>query len=119
MVNAIESALSGTVKEERERIHVFTHLSHLYPQGSSIYTTYIFRAARTYEETLARWHRLKTAASNAIVTNGGTISHQHGIGLDHAPYLAAEKDQLGIAAIETVCRHFDPYGMMNPGKLVR
>jgi alkyldihydroxyacetonephosphate synthase len=119
MVNAIESALSGTVKEERERIHVFTHLSHLYPQGSSIYTTYIFRAARTYEETLARWHRLKTAASNAIVSNGGTISHQHGIGLDHAPYLAAEKGQLGIATIETVCRQFDPSGMMNPGKLVR
>jgi alkyldihydroxyacetonephosphate synthase len=119
MVAAIESALSGVPENGEERIHVFTHLSHLYPQGSSIYTSYIFRVGKTYEETLARWQRLKIAASEAIVASGGTISHQHGIGVDHAPYLAAEKGPLGIATIEALCRQFDPNGMMNPGKLVR
>ena len=59
------------------------------------------------------------AASEAIIASGGTISHQHGIGVDHAPYLAAEKGPLGIATIETLCRQFDPNGIMNPGKLVR
>ena len=88
-------------------------------RGSSIYTSYIFRVGKTYEETLARWQRLKMTASEAIIANGGTISHQHGIGVDHAPYLAAEKGPLGIAAIETLCRQFDPNGIMNPGKLVR
>ena len=29
-----------------ERVHVFTHLSHLYPSGSSLYLTYLFRLAR-------------------------------------------------------------------------
>jgi alkyldihydroxyacetonephosphate synthase len=99
-------------------IHVSTHLSHLYPQGSSVYTTYIFRTCETYEETFSRWQRLKTAASEAIVANRGTISHQHGVGVDHAPYLVAEKGELGLAAFKTLCRHFDPDGMMNPGKLV-
>jgi alkyldihydroxyacetonephosphate synthase len=61
---------------------------------------------------------MKTAASQAILSIGGTISHQHGVGIDHRPYLSAEKGPLGIAAISGLCRQFDPYGMMNPGKLV-
>ncbi|MBL7205406.1 MAG: FAD-binding oxidoreductase [Desulfobacteraceae bacterium] len=119
MVGVIESTLSGVLSREAERIHVFTHLSHPYPQGSNIYTSYIFRVSKTYEDTFARWQRLKTAASEAIVANGGTISHQHGIGVDHAPYLVAEKGELGLEMIKTLCQQFDPDGMMNPGKLVR
>ena len=71
-----------------------------------------------WNETLRRWHALKTAASEAIIAAGGTISHQHGIGLDHAPYLTAEKGALGVAALQTLCKHFDPGGIMNPGKLI-
>jgi alkyldihydroxyacetonephosphate synthase len=118
MVDSIESALRGALIGERERIHLFTHLSHLYPQGASIYTTYLFRTGKTYEETFERWLRLKTAASEAIMKNRGTISHQHGVGIDHAPYLAAEKGELGIAAIKALCTQFDPDGIMNRGKLV-
>jgi len=88
-------------------------------KGSSIYTSYVFRTGDTYEKTFERWKRLKTAASKAIVANGGTISHHHGVGVDHVPYLMAEKGKLGIAAIKSLCRQFDTDGIMNPGKLVR
>ena len=115
---AIEAALCNELAEQGERVHVFTHLSHLYRHGASIYTTYLYRLAASPDETLARWQRLKTAASQAIVAHGGTISHQHGVGLDHLPYLAAEKGAAGIAAIQAMRAHFDPAGMMNPGKLV-
>ncbi|HET8908183.1 MAG TPA: FAD-binding oxidoreductase [Ktedonobacterales bacterium] len=118
MVTAVEAALSGALAEEDERVHVFTHLSHLYRHGASVYTTYLFRLAADPDETLARWQRLKSAASQAIVGCGGTISHQHGVGRDHLPYLAAEKGETGIAALRALCAHFDPVGMMNPGKLV-
>ncbi|HVK98393.1 MAG TPA: FAD-linked oxidase C-terminal domain-containing protein, partial [Dongiaceae bacterium] len=115
----IEQALTHGLKDCHEKVHVFTHLSHLYPQGSSIYTTYVFRCANNYAETHERWRKLKAAASEQIVKHGGTISHQHGVGLDHAPYLAAEKGELGIGAIRALCRQFDPAGIMNPGKLVQ
>ncbi len=115
---AIEAALRPGLAVWDERVHVFTHLSHMYPQGASIYTTYLFRLADDPEETLARWQTLKAAASAAIVANGGTISHQHGVGTDHAPYLPAEKGELGMAVLQDVVRRFDPYGMMNPGKLI-
>jgi alkyldihydroxyacetonephosphate synthase len=62
---------------------------------------------------------MKSAASQAIINLGGTISHQHGVGTDHLPYLAAEKGPLGLAAISALCQQFDPKGMMNPGKLVK
>jgi alkyldihydroxyacetonephosphate synthase len=108
------TALAG----EGEKVLVFSHLSHLYPQGSSIYTTYLFRVAGSYEETFSRWQRLKKAASESIVERGGTITHHHGVGIDHAPYLALEKGPLGIAGIKVLCGQFDPGGIMNPGKLV-
>lgn len=119
MIEAIESALRPGLEQMGERVHVFTHLSHLYPYGSSIYTTYLYRIAPDPDETLRRWEILKTAASRAIIAHGGTITHQHGIGVDHAPYLAGEKGPLGMAAIEDLCQRFDPEGMMNPGKMIQ
>jgi alkyldihydroxyacetonephosphate synthase len=115
---AIEAALREGLQDESEAVHVFTHLSHIYAQGSSIYTTYLFRCADSYEQTLARWQKLKAAACAEIVRHGGTISHQHGVGADHAPYLSAEKGELGMAALRSLCQHFDPGGMLNPGKLL-
>ncbi|MBI5309810.1 MAG: FAD-binding oxidoreductase [Actinobacteria bacterium] len=115
---SIEDALREGLAGEGERVHVFTHISHVYGQGSSLYTTYVFRVGRDYGATLDRWRKLKGAASRAIVSGGGTISHHHGVGTDHAPYLVAEKGQLGIAAIESLLKTFDPDGIMNPGKLV-
>lgn len=118
LVASVETALRDVLNDEGERVHAFTHLSHVYPQGSSCYTTFIFRMAGDYPATAARWHKLKTAASAAIVAGGGTISHQHGVGIDHAPYLAAEKGPLGVGALRAFYHHFDPQSMMNPGKLL-
>ncbi|MDQ8036283.1 MAG: FAD-binding oxidoreductase [Pedobacter sp.] len=114
----IEAALRNGLKEEGETVLAFTHLSHLYAQGSSIYTTYVYRVGSDYAETLARWKKLKAAASEEIVKAGGTISHQHGVGRDHAPYLPAEKGELGMNTLQALCRHFDPDGRLNPGKLL-
>jgi alkyldihydroxyacetonephosphate synthase len=118
MVEQIEEALSTTMAAFNEKVHIFTHLSHVYPYGSSVYTTYLFRLPSSPEETLARWHAMKSTASQAIINLGGTISHQHGVGLDHLPYLEKEKGSIGIEAINTLCHQFDPKGIMNPGKLV-
>jgi len=118
MVDAIESALRPGLEDVGERVYVFTHLSHLYPYGSSVYTTVLFRIPLDPDESFRRWQVLKTAASRAIVAHGGTVSHHHGVGEDHIPYLAAEKGALGMAAIEDLCHRFDPKGIMNPGKLV-
>lgn len=118
LANLIENNLRTTLSPLGEAVHVFTHLSHFYSQGCSIYTTYVFRAGATYSETLEWWKQLKYSTSSLIVNNRGTISHQHGVGKDHAPYLPAEKGGLGIRAIRALCREFDPKGLMNPQTLL-
>lgn len=120
MIEAIEGALRPGLEGMGEQVLVFTHLSHLYPWGSNIYTTYVYRipANGDPEETLRRWKELKTATSHAIVAAGGTITHQHGIGLDHLPYLATEKGELCMQSLQDLTHRFDPDGIMNPGKLI-
>lgn len=114
---AIQAALHQALQPLSERAWVFAHLSHVYADGASIYVTYLFRRAGSPDETLARWSAMKAAASQVIVAQHGTISHQHGVGLDHTVYLQAEKGSLGMEMLRQVARSLDPDGMMNPGKL--
>jgi len=97
---------------------VFSHLSHLYPDGASMYITFAWRRAQDPEATLARWQLMKIAASEIITSAGGTISHQHGVGHDHKPWLEVEKGKLGIQAIQSAVKTFDPKGIFNTGNLV-
>lgn len=119
LMQRMEGALHNALQDEGVKVHVFTHLSHVYTQGSSIYTSYVFPVAADYAQTLQRWKKLKHAASMEIAQGHATISHQHGVGVDHAPYMHAEKGPLGMAAIESLLAFFDPQQRMNPGKLIR
>jgi alkyldihydroxyacetonephosphate synthase len=94
------------------------HLSHVYVDGASLYVTYVYRRTADPDETLERWRRLKAAASRLISAHGGTISHQHGVGVDHAPYMDAEKGRLGLETIAAAVRAVDPEQRLNPGKLL-
>jgi alkyldihydroxyacetonephosphate synthase len=121
LMQSIERNLATVLAEQglQEKVHVFTHLSHFYSQGCSIYTTYVFRTGDSYEETLERWKALKHTTSDIIVKQRGTISHQHGVGEDHAPYMAIEKGDVAIGAIRKVADYFDPDEQLNPGKLFK
>lgn len=116
-MQAIEAAIRKAAPEG-EKVHVFTHLSHLYNEGSSIYTTYVYRNQASHAATLAAWRAMKSAASDAIVAHGGTISHQHGVGRDHAPWLVHEKGELGMATLNQLTGFFDPDRHLNPGCLL-
>jgi alkyldihydroxyacetonephosphate synthase len=115
---AIRQALQQSLTGFGEQSLVFAHLSHVYASGASLYVTYLFRRGRDPLQTLQRWERMKNAASQAILAYGGTISHQHGVGLDHAPYLAAEKGAPGMRLLRAAVQSLDPHGLLNPGKLL-
>jgi alkyldihydroxyacetonephosphate synthase len=95
---------------------VFCHLSHAYADGASLYFTFISRARRGAE--LEQWGAVKRAACEAIVAHGGTITHHHAVGHDHAPYMEAEVGQAGLEVLRAVKEQLDPAGVMNPGKLL-
>ncbi len=118
-LESIESAIKSALGPFNESIHVFSHLSHVYPTGSSIYTQFVFRITDSATENLNRWKAIKQAASNAIVDAGGTISHQHGVGKDHAPYIKAEKGAVGLEMIKHIFEEIDPEHRMSPGNIIQ
>jgi len=114
---AIPGSISSAIEQFDEKALVMTHLSHVYQDGASIYTTFLFRRTADPDQLLERWGAMKKAASQEIQAFGGTISHQHGVGVDHKTYLPAEKGSLGMEAIRSAAGTFDPDGILNPGKL--
>ena len=118
-MQAMEAAARETFAAYGEKCHAFTHLSHLYPQGSSIYSTFVWATVPGgFAPNFERWQNYKAAVSAAIAAHGGTVSHQHGVGRDHAANMPLEKGALGMSALAELCRHFDPKRIMNPGKLL-
>jgi alkyldihydroxyacetonephosphate synthase len=113
---AVGGAIRNALAEQGTPGIVFCHLSHAYADGASLYFTFIARA-RLGEE-IAQWREVKRAACEAIVAHGGTITHHHAVGRDHAPYMEAEVGKAGLDVLGSVKEQLDPTGIMNPGKLL-
>lgn len=118
---AVRTALLDTMKSVSPKdAHgiVLAHISHSYVDGASLYFTYLWpRATGGLEAEIAQWQAIKSAASDAIAASGGTISHHHGAGTDHAKWMAAEKGITSMAVLRALKAEIDPNGIMNPGKL--
>jgi alkyldihydroxyacetonephosphate synthase len=113
---AVSSAIRGALEEQGTPGLVFCHLSHAYADGASLYFTFISRARRGAE--VEQWAAVKRAACEAIVAHGGTITHHHAVGRDHAPYMEAEVGETGLETLRALKKRLDPAGIMNPGKLL-
>ncbi|MBI3677062.1 MAG: FAD-binding oxidoreductase [Proteobacteria bacterium] len=113
---ALKNAILGTAPRPGAHGIVMCHISHAYEDGASLYFTCIF--PRALDGEIAQWQAIKKAASDAIATNGGTISHHHGVGEDHLPWMTNEKGALGIDVLRAIKMSLDPKGIMNPGKLI-
>lgn len=92
------------------------HVSHSYPDGASLYFTLLYPLDPGND--LLQWEAVKREVTEAIIAAGGTLSHHHGVGLDHLPWLAREKGALGLTALRAARSSLDPRGLMNPGKLL-
>lgn len=111
----IEDALAANACAPGARGLVMAHVSHCYRDGASLYFTFAF--PRQLDREVEQWVAVKQAASDAISANGGTISHHHGVGTDHVPWLAPEKGPIAMDILKSVKRQLDPGKVMNPGKL--
>ena len=90
---AVGAAIRDSLAAQGTPGLVLCHLSHAYADGASLYFTFIARARRG--EEIEQWRAVKRAASEAIVAAGGTITHHHAVGRDHAPYMEAEVGRTG------------------------
>jgi alkyldihydroxyacetonephosphate synthase len=95
---------------------VLCHISHVYAAGASLYFTVGCAAG---SDPVAQWRAAKRAAGEAIVACGGTISHHHGVGVDHRELYRSEVGDLGVAVMRCVKSELDPAGILNPGVMFR
>ncbi len=52
-----------------------------------------------------------------VMTLGGTLSGEHGVGITKAPFLSRELDETSIALMKKIKYLFDPNNILNPGKI--
>lgn len=94
---------------------IMCHLSHSYRAGACLYFTFAFKVGENPE---AEYALLKTSVQQAFVDNGGTLSHHHGVGTEHAPWMEQVLSTEGVSIIRSLFDSTDPGKHLNPGKII-
>jgi alkyldihydroxyacetonephosphate synthase len=95
---------------------VSVRFTHVYPDGPAVYFTVIAPARRGGE--VEQWAAIKRAASDAVIAEGGTITHHHAVGRDHRPWYDVQRPDPFAHALRAAKGAVDPAGIMNPGVLI-
>lgn len=94
---------------------VMSHFSHMYPNGGSIYMIF-FTSQHGAENAWKNYRAIWDAGVDACLEHGGTMSHQHGVGLSRSTYTEDELES-SFPVLKSIKKVLDPRGIMNPGKL--
>ena len=87
-----------------------THSSHFYPQGTNLYFIFMFRAHEVND-----YISFQDSVIDAIIKNGGSPSHHHGVGKMIAPWMEEYIGHEGMQLLRAIKKHLDPKNIMNPG----
>jgi glycolate oxidase len=52
-----------------------------------------------------------------VITLGGTLTGEHGLGLEKIPFVPLEHDAVSMAVHRSLKHLFDPHNILNPGKM--
>lgn len=114
---------AGTVEAMRARLrdedgtgYIGCHISHTYETGACLYFTFAARQPEGRE--LEHYYGYKRFITDTILRLGGTLSHHHGVGIEHRPWIAQEVSPTGLQALRALKTSLDPKQVLNPGKLL-
>jgi alkyldihydroxyacetonephosphate synthase len=94
---------------------IMAHLSHSYHSGACLYFTFAYLPSG---DSLDQYDVVKSAIQQAFIDSGGTVSHHHGVGLEHAPWLEQDISTSGVAVMQGLFDSADPTNTFNPGKII-
>jgi D-lactate dehydrogenase len=69
------------------------------------------------KDEMARAHIALDALMQRVLTLGGTLSGEHGIGTEKRRFVAQEIEPATLDLMRAIKLQFDPRGLLNPGKL--
>ena len=115
--DAIKDATGNAILETTGRKgQVTCRFTHAYPDGPAPYFT--IHALGEPGKLGAQWFAIKSAALDAVIANGGTVTHHHAVGRDHRPWYDRQRPPLFAEALRAAKKALDPQGLLNPGVLI-
>jgi alkyldihydroxyacetonephosphate synthase len=112
----VRHALNSALAAAGTKPVIGAHASHVYPTGACLYFTVLAKQA---DDPVAQWNNAKRDATDAILDSGATLTHHHGVGREHAPWMEREVGSTAVETLRALKNHLDPAGLMNPGALLR
>jgi alkyldihydroxyacetonephosphate synthase len=112
----VTKAVEDTVRRVCGAGKVACRFTHVYPDGPAPYYTVLAPGRRGSE--ISQWAEIKAAAGEALIRNGGTITHHHAVGRDHRPWYDAQRPEGYARVLSAAKAALDPAGVLNPGVLV-
>ncbi len=110
------SSMRSAMKEICGGGFISCRFTHVYPDGPAPYYTYI--APTSFGSELSQWRELKAAAMEAVVGQGGTITHHHSVGRIHRPGYDQQRPDLFAQMLRSAKATVDPNSILNPGILI-
>ena len=114
-LDAIYAAATEAIAAVPGTMAVSAHQSHSYRTGGCLYFTFAAKVEPDRRDGYytAAWD----AGTRAVLANGGSLSHHHGVGRLKAVRLAAAMGPAWHAHLSQLKERWDPMGIMNPGVL--
>ena len=113
------SILDAFRRETGHEGYLGCHISHLYHTGACLYFTVGVQASEgaTPSQMNEQYAAIKASATDAFVRNGGTLSHHHGVGYEHKPWMDRDHSEPARRGFDHLKDALDPKGIMSPGNL--
>jgi alkyldihydroxyacetonephosphate synthase len=95
---------------------IMCHLSHSYHSGACQYFTFALNDSS--ERNMESYDLVKRAIQQSFMDHGGTVSHHHGVGEEHSPWLDQDISPAGVFIQRKLFDGVDPDHRFNPGKIL-
>jgi alkyldihydroxyacetonephosphate synthase len=115
--DSVKAATEAAIRQATGRAgQVTCRFTHAYPDGPAPYFT--FNAIGRHGALAEQYHVIKSAALDAVIAGGGTVTHHHAVGRDHRPWYDRQRPPLFGEALRAAKKAMDPQGLLNPGVLI-
>ncbi|NKE08979.1 MULTISPECIES: FAD-binding oxidoreductase [Kocuria] len=94
---------------------IMSHMSHSYHAGACLYFTFAFEISDNVDHEYAL---VKTRIQQSFIDSGATLSHHHGVGAEHSPWMEQDVSPAGADLMRGLFATADPGQNFNPGKIL-
>ncbi|CCW61775.1 unnamed protein product [Phytomonas sp. EM1] len=113
---AVKEAVRQVWKENGRHGWIGCHTAHQYKHGCCLYFT--FASSQKDDNDMKIFLQIKTRAVEAMLKYTGNLTHHHGIGYEHVPWMYRFMGKGCMDLLMSIKKKLDPKNICNPGKLL-